>query len=165
MGKYSIKDLDAVVARIMRQTGLSEEDIAVKAGVNKGYISQCRSRGEVSNKFYENLLLRFPEEKNIRSNGNGNAISTDVQERLIQSQEREIETLRKTIAMLEKQLETNLEQLNQTGRINHVRLRTILECLKLLRSKALKEPLELASQQVDNLYLQMMQDTFGNEKV
>jgi hypothetical protein len=59
---------EKLVKTISVNTGLKEEDIAIKAGRNRGYISQLRSRykskgEEAPEKFIELLHLRFAKEK------------------------------------------------------------------------------------------------------
>lgn len=58
---YSIEDMDALINSIKSKESLTEEQIAEKLGYNSGYISQVRSRGEVSVKFINTLKLGFVE--------------------------------------------------------------------------------------------------------
>lgn len=61
-GKYSIDDLNRLVERIVLAKKLDEKQIAVSVGRNEGYISQCRSRKEVSDKFIETLQMKYKTE-------------------------------------------------------------------------------------------------------
>jgi hypothetical protein len=56
---YSMNDFNALIESIKKHSGLSEEEIALKINYNKGYISQARSRGEVSTKFVQQLKAAF----------------------------------------------------------------------------------------------------------
>lgn len=62
--KYSINQLNTLIESIKTDTGLTEEEIAGRVGYNEGYISQTRTRGEVSNKFMESLKREFPAGQN-----------------------------------------------------------------------------------------------------
>lgn len=59
--KYSIEELNTLIESIKKAYSIREEEIAAKIGYNQGYISQCRSRGEVSPKFIQALIREFDE--------------------------------------------------------------------------------------------------------
>lgn len=59
--KYSIDDMNDLVSSILKGTNDTEEDLASRLGYNKGYITQCRSRGEVADKFILNLQKELKE--------------------------------------------------------------------------------------------------------
>lgn len=56
---YSIEQFNDLIESIKKRTGLNEEAIAARINYNKGYISQARSRGEVSQKFIQALQTTF----------------------------------------------------------------------------------------------------------
>lgn len=59
--QFSIDDMDSLINAIKSKESLTEEQIAERLGYNLGYISQVRSRGEVSVKFINTLKLAFAE--------------------------------------------------------------------------------------------------------
>lgn len=61
-GKYSIEDLNQLINLIIRATKLDESEISISVGRNAGYISQCRSRGKVSDNFIEVLTMKYKAE-------------------------------------------------------------------------------------------------------
>lgn len=59
--QYSIDELDQLILSIKQAKGLTEEQIAQRAGYNEGYISQTRSRGVIPAKFIETIKREFSQ--------------------------------------------------------------------------------------------------------
>lgn len=86
-----------------------------------------------------------------------NAGNNDRTEKLIKSLEDQIEWLRSENKRLAKECETSSKRLFLYAQINTARIKTILECQKVLRASALKEKLDqkslvVATEEVDKLY-------------
>lgn len=57
--EYSIDYMNSLILFISRSSKLTEEQICGRLDYNEGYISQCRSRGNVPGKFIKTLKREF----------------------------------------------------------------------------------------------------------
>lgn len=58
-GDYLIKELDLLIESIKRAKGLNQGEIEKRMKYNKGYLSQVKSRGDVSTKLLDNIKREF----------------------------------------------------------------------------------------------------------
>lgn len=114
--------------------------------------------------------------QNSYTNGNGNGNHAAPVEEIVQSKNETIAVLKDQVATLKeetqrlkKQCETHLTQLQHYGQLNLSRLKTIVECQKLLRAVALKgkidqKSLDAAGDEVDTIYAAILQETIQSDK-
>lgn len=175
------KKASEILIESRKKNGWSQTDMAAKLAAALGHSYSLRQyqkleegiypkykRGiiEELDKLLKTNLTGIIYEQNIHTENKPEEINkpiSDLKDKIIANQEREIATLRDQIDMLKRELESNSRELVQIAQINLARIKTILECQKLLRSKALKEPMDVASGEVDKLYLQIFQDQFDGE--
>lgn len=172
-----MKELDGnKIKKIRQDKNLTQHDVAEKMKLYDKTYARKEKTGDFNEderkKLIEILRIRIDEigaehppmrivEENSQEhkNGNGNDLVA-AKEETIATLKEQVKFLMEDRDRLRKELESNSRELVQYAQANHARIKTILECQKLLRSKVLKEPIETASEQVDKIYLKIVQETF-----
>lgn len=109
--QYSIEYLNALILAIKAKENLTDEEIATRIGYNEGYISQSRSRKEVTNKFVDSLKREFKEAAsnmvyvyNTSTKPGINPNPIDQKDTMIQTLQGTIQNLLTQVADLKEQL-------------------------------------------------------------
>jgi transcriptional regulator with XRE-family HTH domain len=144
------------VAEISRKTGYGKTTVADYLSKKEASEEFLRKFSGVYNIAFE-LIWEGPqrlEEPEPPKYSNGN---DDLTQKLIKSLEDQLEWLKTENKRLAKELETSSKRLFLYAQINTARIKTILECQKVLRASVLKAKVDqkylvVATEEVDKLY-------------
>lgn len=68
----SKKEFEELIKRILFKTGMTQEELSIDSGRNKGYISQTLSRGNASPKYVELLKAKYLSSSGIPARDESN---------------------------------------------------------------------------------------------
>lgn len=123
------EELRGILDKIQGVTDYTQEDIAVKMGYKKNYISEMLTpRGVVTNKFLDKIKLRFSDVLNGKSQKVNNAHSdlTTLLTQLMAKQNQLMEMQNKILAEQKESLVDKVQEIHSNSKATIMYLETIL---------------------------------------